>query len=74
MSYWCDDRALALGQRHLDEQQASAVRMMKHQRYSSAGLAGSAADTVSEATGEAWVMKFRPRSRGDRTPFVIERA
>lgn len=73
MSYWCDDRALAMDQRRLDEQQASAVRLMKAQRYSSAGLAGSAADTVSEATGEAWVMKFSPRRRGDQTPFVIVR-
>lgn len=49
------------------------VDLLKAQRYSSAGLAHSAADTVSEATGEAWVMKFSPRRRGDQTPFVIVR-
>lgn len=49
------------------------IDLLKAQRYSSAGLAHSAADTVSEATGEAWVMKFAPRRRGDQTPFMIVR-
>jgi hypothetical protein len=49
------------------------IDLLKAQRYSSAGLAHSAADTVSEATGEAWVTKFSPQRLGDRTPFVIVR-
>lgn len=50
------------------------IDLMKAGRYSSAGLAHSAADEVSAATGERWVMKFAPRRRGDSQPFVIERA
>ena len=47
-------------------------------RYSSAGLAHSAADSVTEATGRPHVMAFRPRpsrsGRPDCQPFTIEPA
>lgn len=42
------------------------------QRYSTAGLAHSAADTLTAETGRPHQMAFRPRDRRDRTPFVVE--
>lgn len=41
-------------------------------RYSSAGLAHSAADHITAKTGEKHQMRFKPQGRHpDRTPFVV---
>lgn len=45
--------------------------LLKAQRYTSHGLAHSAADDVSAATGEDWHPHFRPRWPRDPEPFVI---
>lgn len=47
---------------------------LKTQRYTSSGLAHSAADDVSAATGKDWKVYFRPRWRLDPSPFVITEA
>lgn len=41
-------------------------------RYSSAGLAHSAAELKTEQTGNQWRMVFRPRALRDIAPFMIE--
>ena len=44
---------------------------MFNSRYSTAGLAHSAADVETERTGEKYVMNFEPRYLKDPTPFTI---
>ena len=44
---------------------------MFNNRFSTAGLAHSAADQKTEETGTQYVMSFQPRSLNDRTPFTI---
>lgn len=41
-------------------------------RFSSAGLAHSAADHLTEQTGRLHRMVFRPRRAADREPFTVE--
>ena len=57
---------------------AALISLATSGRYSSAGLAHSAADSVTEATGRPYVMAFRPRAsrpgRPDCQPFTIEPA
>lgn len=43
-------------------------------RFSTAGLAHSAADEMTARTGRPYVMAFRPRGRRDCQPFTIEPA
>lgn len=43
-------------------------------RYSRAGLAHAAADSVTEATGRPYEMQFRPRHARDAQPFTIQPA
>lgn len=44
------------------------------ERFSTAGLANSAADARTAETGERWQMAFRPRRALDLQPFTIEKA
>lgn len=52
--------------------------LMIGERFSTAGLAHSAADLKTAETGRPWQMAFRPRAsrsgRPDTTPFTIEPA
>lgn len=41
-------------------------------RYSSAGLAHSAADRLTEETGLPYRMVFKPRRYLDKAPFTVE--
>jgi hypothetical protein len=40
-------------------------------RFSTAGLANSAADIMIEQTGKVWRMIFQPRALNDRCPFIV---
>ena len=42
-----------------------------YNRYSTAGLAHSAADQMTERAGVRYVMAFEPRYFLDPTPFVV---
>lgn len=53
---------------------AALIALAASGRYSRAGLAHAAADSVTEATGRPHVMAFRPRGRHDCQPFTIEPA
>lgn len=53
---------------------AALISLATSGRYSRAGLAHSAADSVTEATGRPYEMQFRPRNPRDPSPFVIQPA
>lgn len=40
-------------------------------RFSTAGLAHSAADIMTEQTGKLWRMIFQPRAKNDNMPFLV---
>ena len=53
---------------------AALISLATSGRYSSAGLAHSAADSVTDATGRPYEMQFAPRHARDAQPFTIQPA
>lgn len=53
---------------------AALISLATSGRYSRAGLAHAAADSVTEATGRPYEMQFRPRHARDAQPFIIQPA
>lgn len=50
---------------------AALISLAASGRYSRAGLAHAAADSVTEATGRPHEMQFRPRNPRDAQPFIV---
>lgn len=53
---------------------AALISLATSGRYSRAGLAHAAADSVTEATGRPYAMAFKPRNPRDAQPFIIQPA